>query len=177
MKITNHNGDEIRQIIPQDMSFLSDADQQIVAAMQGILCSMFGISSDKAIVVNGMKFQYKKANASLVDKTYIITVGEGSMIYNGRLYNCLGGSITIADFVPGSSLNKIALELNESNALPAVYGESLTTNVQVHIETVATLKLASQVSDGSISVLLSDVMTIPVVDSAIPIFGTNTSVQ
>lgn len=177
MKITNHNGDEIRQIIPQDMSFLSDADQQIVAAMQGVIMRMFGISEDKAIVVNGMQFSYKKASANLLEKNYILSVSEGSMIYHGKLYNCLGGSVTLFNMVPGTAATTVALELNESNALPAVYGESLTTNVQVHVETVATLKLASQVTDGSESVLLSDVMTIPLVETAIPIFGTNTAAE
>ena len=85
--------------------------------------------------------------------------------------------MTLFIMVPGTAATTVAVELNDSNALPAVYGESLTTNVQVHVETVATLKLASQVTDGSESVLLSDVMTIPLVETAIPIFGTNTAAE
>lgn len=45
---------EQRQVVPEDFSFLSEADEQICQGMYKMLCNIYGFDGTKPIVISGL---------------------------------------------------------------------------------------------------------------------------
>lgn len=69
-----------RLVQPVDFSFLSDADKDIVKGIEALVRTMYGIPTGYAIVLEGLV--YTGATGM---------VSDGTVLYNGRIYEVTGG--------------------------------------------------------------------------------------
>ncbi len=138
MKIINHSGDTVRQIVPQDMSFLSDADQQIVEAFGNILGMMFGLSGDSALVMQGMDRTFVPPSG---DRMGSLSFTGGVVMHNGKLYSFAGGEVGGMGGLPESYGSQFCLKFTENDTVAPspVYGANIETTVSVHKERRAVL--------------------------------------
>ena len=132
MNIVNSDADNaVRQVVPQDFSFLSTADQQIVAALEMILRKIFGLN-DKPIWCG----EFKLVPASVVNNVRQWNLQAGTILHKGKLYDvpktiCTGANEVLASI--GSFL-----QLSETEVTPSpVYGDDGMKTISVHRQAVA----------------------------------------
>lgn len=130
MNIVNSNADNaVRQVVPQDFSFLSTADQQVVAALEMVLRKIFGLN-DKPIWCGEFKLEK-------TDVKNEWALQAGTLLYNGKLYDvpktmCTGANEVVA------TLDSF-LQLSETEVTPSpVYGKDGRKSISVHRQAVAT---------------------------------------
>lgn len=117
MNFIDHSADEIRQIIPQDFSFLSDADFAVTAALQALLDQAAGVTGG-TYIISGCQFtpdvndtdygtycwgpqdlnsNNRSNKATLANHyglnpgTYTYHIADGILLHGGKLYTLTGG--------------------------------------------------------------------------------------
>ena len=132
MNIINSDADNaVRQVVPQDFSFLSAADQQVVAALEMILRKIFGLN-DNPIWCG----EFKLVPAGVVNNVRQWNLQAGTILHKGKLYDvpktiCAGLN---EDFTMRNSY----LQLSESEVTPSpVYGDDGMKSISVHRQAVA----------------------------------------
>ena len=93
MNIVGTEGNSVRQIVPAEFNFLSMADRQVVAALEGVLKAMYGLEARQAIIVSGMRTQTAliwTPDRVIAGQRYTVT--EGVVMWNGCLWEFGGGS-------------------------------------------------------------------------------------
>lgn len=126
-KIT-HDADSIaRQVIPQDFSFLSDADGQIVKALELIVSMGFGVDVSKPVLLgnrvitrritpDGIKFKF----------------GANMILWNSRLYDLPASSETAAANESEFLRSTYVMPLETTVAPSPVYGVNEVRDVSCH---------------------------------------------
>ena len=126
MNIINHSSDDIRQIVPADFSFLSDADQQVTLALQHLLDRLSGTSGGTYIlsgcglttdpddhaytptpyrtsVDGGVPAYYTdhdlSSHESTVADTYTYHIADGTLLHGGKIYTLHGGDFGFSTYV------------------------------------------------------------------------------
>lgn len=132
MNIINSDADNaVRQVVPQDFSFLSTADQQVVAALEMILRKIFGLNGNP--IWCG---EFELVSAGVVNNVRQWELQAGTILHKGKLYDvpkmiCTGASEILA------SLGTF-LQLSETEVTPSpVYGDDGTKSISVHRQAVA----------------------------------------
>ena len=132
MNIINSDADNaVRQVVPQDFSFLSTADQQVVAALEMILRKIFGLN-DNPIWCG----EFELVPAGVVNNVRQWELQAGTILHKGKLYDvpktmCSGLN---EDFAKDNSY----LQLTETEVAPSpVYGDGATKSISVHRQAVA----------------------------------------
>lgn len=166
MKIIDHSGDQVRQIVPQDMSFLSDVDQQIAAAIGGMIGKMFGVTNDMAVVMEGMERYLVQSPSSQVGSS--LTISEGVVLHRGRLYSFGGGTVESTGRFTESYATRFCLKFTDSDTVAPspVYGATIEQTVNVHKELKAVLAQTAEMTEADDYVVLNLVKVIPQVASA-----------
>lgn len=157
MNIIDHSSDNIRQIVPQDMSFLSDADQQITQALQLVLAALLGGNGTETIVLRGCEITTTdpwhngtavNGNSIVNDTnvpTYTYGITAGLILHGGRIYE-----LEAATWVKGNG-NYLMYGFDREVTMPAgiivfedesvapspVYGEGLEPDQHPHRRLVA----------------------------------------
>ena len=126
-KIT-HDADSIaRQVVPQDFSFLSDADGQIVKALELIVSMGFGVDVSKPVLLgnrvitrritpDGIKFKF----------------GSNMILWQGSLYNLPASSETAAANESEFLRSTYVMPLETTVAPSPVYGVNEVRDVICH---------------------------------------------
>lgn len=166
MKIIDHSGDTVRQIVPQDMSYLSDVDQQIAAAIGGMLGKMFGLTSGMAVVMQGMNRNLVVQQLPQTGST--LTIDAGEVYYNGKLYSFGGGSVTSTGRFTENFASMFCLKFTDTDTVTPspVYGATISQNVSVHKNLKAVLAKTSDMTENDDYVTLGNVKVIPQLASA-----------
>ena len=132
MNIINSDADNaVRQVVPQDFSFLSAADQQVVAALEMILRKIFGLNGNP--IWCG---EFELVSAGVVNNVRQWELQAGTILHKGKLYDvpkmiCAGLN---EDFTKRNSY----LQLSETEVTPSpVYGDDGTKSISVHRQAVA----------------------------------------
>lgn len=138
MNIIDHTSDDIRQIVPADMSFLSDADQQITEALHHILGALLGGSGTETIVLGGCTVTSQPtADADIT----LRTLSPGILLHGGRIYHTPGGTWEEYELHAGATYQTglgatVAggiISFSAAIAAPSpVYGQSLQLDQQPH---------------------------------------------
>ena len=165
-------GNEVRQIVPAEFNFMSVADQQVVAAMEGIVKAMYGLGSNQAVVAVGMEATWSNtttqgpAQASML-LTQRLTFGTGVVLWDGKLWEFGGGYIDgIGRFSPLQG-NDWVLVMSEQVASPSpVYGATIALDVTPHKRLVCTLMSAEDASEATQKVTLGNVMRLGLIGEA-----------
>lgn len=130
--ITNGADNGVRQVVPQDFSFLSEGTRDVVAAMEKVIRAMYGFEADKPIWLGEMTFERAGVSGSI---RYWQTSG-GVVLWRGMLYDVedlilSGTSIELAKL-------RTYIKLTDVEVAPSpVYGESGEKDVSVHRKAVA----------------------------------------
>ena len=90
-----------RRVQPKDFVFLSEADKQIVSAMEMMLKSVYGVPDGYAIVLGGLLY---------TASTGVVT--DGKVLYNGCLYEISGGQFEAGVSVGNIPSKPVELYLN-----------------------------------------------------------------
>lgn len=126
-KIT-HDADSIaRQVVPQDFSFLSDADGQIVKALELIISRGFGVDVSKPVLLgsrvitrritpNGIRFKF----------------GANMILWQGCLYDLPESSESVAASESEFLRSTYVMPLETTVAPSPVYGINEVRDVNVH---------------------------------------------
>lgn len=166
-------GNEVRQIVPAEFNFLSMADMQVVAALEGVVKSIYGLTSGQAVVVKGMGATWTNTSTgelySLI-LTQRLTFSAGVVMWDGRLWDFGGGYIDgIGRFAPLNG-NDWVLVMSEQTVAPSpVYGATIALDVTPHKRLVCTLMSAEDAADETQKVALGNVMRLGVIGEAISV--------
>lgn len=126
-KIT-HDADNIaRQVVPQDFSFLSDADGQIVKALELIISMGFGVDVSKPVLLgnrviirritpDGIKFKF----------------GANMVLWQGCLYELPASSESVAASESEFLRSTYVMPLETTVAPSPVYGINEVRDVSCH---------------------------------------------
>lgn len=162
MNIVGTEGNSVRQIVPAEFNFLSMADRQVVAALEGVLKAMYGLEARQAIIVSGMQTQTtliwipsetSVTGRVIAGKRYEIT--EGVVMWNGCLWEFSGGSWEVYH---EAQMTEYVLVMSEETAPPSpVYGENITLDVTPHKRAVCGLVSAEDAAGETKKVALADV--------------------
>ncbi len=162
MKYIDHSSDDVRQIVPGDMSFLSDADQEVVEAMGGMLCSLFGVTEKMAVVMKGMRASLVLRETPAVGS--MMTIEGGVVLHGGKLYTFSGGSVEGQSRILEGYASNYALLFTESDVVnpSPVYGETIAFTETPHKEMRAVLVAKASIDESNDDyVLLKDVKVMP----------------
>lgn len=162
MNIVGTEGNSVRQIVPAEFNFLSMADRQVVAALEGVLKAMYGLEARQAIIVSGMQTQTtliwtpsasETSGRVIAGQRYEIT--EGVVMWNGCLWEFGGGSWEA--YREAQNPTEYVLVMRETPAPPSpVYGENITLDVSPHKRAVCEL-MSAEAAGGTKKVALADV--------------------
>lgn len=161
MNIVGTEGNSVRQIVPAEFNFLSMADRQVVAALEGVLKAMYGLEARQAVIVSGMQTQTRLIWTPSETSVRVIagqgfTVTEGVVMWNGCLWEFGGGSWET--YREAQNPTEYVLVMRETVAPPSpVYGENITLDVTPHKRAVCTLMSAEDAAGETMKVALADV--------------------
>ena len=155
MKIIDHSSDEIRQVVPGDFSLLSDADQDMTAALQSVLSVLLGGDGSETVVVSGCEVETDDRRwdgGGIINDgerhTYSYEMAPGVLLHGGRLYDFEGGSWTEEHVAAGDDLGSVLtlgwtyrcglIVFGRETASPSpVYGEGQELTERPHQRLVA----------------------------------------
>lgn len=127
MNIIDGSADSsVRQVVPQDFSFLSTADMQVVEALEGIIRVMFGLG-DNPIWCGRMVVE----SVGYVNNVRRWVLRAGKLLYKGVIYDveetdCTGANALFAKM-------NTYIQLTENIVAPSpVYGADGNKSVSVH---------------------------------------------
>lgn len=163
MNIIGTEGNSVRQIVPAEFNFLSMADRQVVAALEGVLKTVYGLEAGQAIIVSGMQTRtalIRVPSESSGSIGYItgqqFMVTEGVVMWNGCLWEFGGGSWE--EYRAAQDPTEYVLVMSETVAPPSpVYGENISLDVTPHKRAVCTLMSAEDAAGETRKVALADV--------------------
>lgn len=154
----------MRQIVPAEFNFLSAADRQVVAALEGVVKAMYGLESGQAVVVEGMGATWENTitgiDASL-RPTQRVTLAPGVVMWNGGLWEFGGATIEGLGRMQALNGDEWVLVMSEQVAPPSpVYGATIALDVSPHKRLVCTLASAEDAAGETQKVTLGNVMRI-----------------
>lgn len=120
----------MRQIVPEDFTHLSRADQQLAAALEGVLKKLFGLDAGVAIVVRGMTTTWG-GGENISARWSTLTIGEGAVLWNGLLWEFGGAELQNTSITTAGGDWKLVME-KVTTAPSPVYGESIELDVSPH---------------------------------------------
>lgn len=126
-KIT-HDADSVaRQVVPQDFSFLSDADGQIVKALELIISRVFGVDVSKPVLLGN-----RVITRRITPDGSKFTFGANMLLWQGRLYDLPSSSETVAASESEFLRSTYVIPLEGTVAPSPVYGVNEVRDVNVH---------------------------------------------
>ena len=126
-KIT-HDADSIaRQVVPQDFSFLSDADGQIVKALELIVSMGFGVDVSKPVLLGNRVITRRRTPDGIKFK-----FGANMILWQGSLYDLPASSETAAANESEFLRSTYVMPLETTVAPSPVYGINEVRDVSVH---------------------------------------------
>lgn len=146
--------------MPEDMNYLSLADQEIVGAMESVLKRMTGTPSGAALVVSGCEVEFSTSNLQSLYK-----VNKGVILWNGLLWDLNG--ITVEGTVRTPTVYNTQLSIlfdrtTVSKPSP-VYGMGLQLDQNPHKIASASIVSTASVPKSAESIVLGMLMRLPVV--------------
>lgn len=157
MNIVDNEGEAVRQVVPADFRFLSDADQQVTAIMEKILEAAYGIVEGCPIAVSGVELNVL---VRVVDRvaTRILKYGSGTLLWNGVAWDMAGGEAVVP---PGSGtrtpLESMVIVFTMDAVPPSpVYGATDTVQVSPHKRATAYIVGADEAGDNDLTAPLTD---------------------
>lgn len=162
MNKTGTEGNDVRQIVPAEFNFLSMADMQVVAALEGVVKSMYGLTDNQAVAVIGMRATWTNTvtgEGQIAQPTQRLTFGPGVVMWRGQLWDFGGGYIDGIGRFAKVKTDDWMLVMSEQVTSPSpVYGATISLDVTPHKQLVCVLMSAEEAAGAELKVALGDVM-------------------
>lgn len=129
-----------RQVVPEDFSFLSEADQQICQAMYRMLCRIYGWDGTKPIVISGLDL-IMSLNPMSQNKSVQVTGGV-LLTAEGDVVEVEGIQFTVNTTITTEQIRQaLTIEIAETNVSPSpVYDKNGNLNIYCHKQRVGTIR-------------------------------------
>lgn len=129
-----------RQVVPEDFSFLSEADQQICQAMYRMLCRIYGWDGTKPIVISGLDL-IMSLNPMSQNKSVQVTGGV-LLTVEGDVVEVEGIQFTVNTMTTAEQIQQaLTIEIAETNVSPSpVYDKNGNLNIYCHKQRVGTIR-------------------------------------
>lgn len=129
-----------RQVVPEDFSFLSEADQQICQAMYRMLCRIYGWDGTKPIVISGLDL-IMSLNPMSQNKSVQVTGGV-LLTAEGDVVEVEGIQFTVNTTITTEQIRQaLTIEIAETNESPSpVYDKNGNLNIYCHKQRVGTIR-------------------------------------
>ncbi len=129
-----------RQVVPEDFSFLSEADQQICQAMYRMLCRIYGWDGTKPIVISGLDL-IMSLNSMSQNKSVQVTGGV-LLTAEGDVVEVEGIQFTVNTTITTEQIRQaLTIEIAETNVSPSpVYDKNGNLNIYCHKQRVGTIR-------------------------------------
>lgn len=131
---------EQRQVVPEDFSFLSEADLQINQGTYKMLCNIYGFDGTKPIVISGLNFRISLnpngSTKSVKVEDGLLLMADGDTIeVEGSVF--MTSNSTTEDLI----LNSLSIEITEIDVSPSpVYDKNGSLNIYCHKEKRGTIR-------------------------------------
>lgn len=130
---------EQRQVVPEDFSFLSEADEQICQGMYKMLCNIYGFDGTKPIVISGLNLTISlnpNGTKSVKVEDGLLLMADGDIIeVEGSVF--MTSISTTEDLI----LNSLSIEITEIDVSPSpVYDKNGSLNIYCHKEKRGTIR-------------------------------------
>lgn len=160
MRIIDESSNAGRQIVPEDMNYLSMADQEIVSAVEMLMKQMTGTNPNAAIVVSGCEVEFSSKLGQSLYK-----VGSGVIMRKGILWDMSGIEVRGNERRPEiyNSQLSILFEKNTVVSPSPVYGMTLELNETPHKNTTARIVYTDGLPKGAESIMLGLLVNLPLV--------------
>lgn len=130
---------EQRQVVPEDFSFLSEADLQINQGTYKMLCNIYGFDGTKPIVISGLNLTISlnpNDTKSVKVEDGLLLMADGDIIeVEGSVF--MTSNSTTEDLI----LNSLSIEITEIDVSPSpVYDKNGSLNIYCHKEKRGTIR-------------------------------------
>lgn len=131
---------EQRQVVPEDFSFLSEADLQICQAMYRMLCRIYGWDGTKPIVISGLDL-IMSLNPMSQNKSVQVTGGV-LLTAEGDVVEVEGIQFTVNTTITTEQIRQaLTIEITEIDVSPSpVYDKNGSLNIYCHKEKRGTIR-------------------------------------
>ncbi len=137
--ITDSN--KTRQVQPVDFAFLSQADSDVVKAVERMLRTMYGWGEDYPIIISGL--EYNTYSKPPQQSSYKIT--SGKVLWNGAIYDVEEVQLKTGLNTVGSILNSVYFVMKRKVVAPSpVYDKNMAKTINCHYETYGQLQQVFQ---------------------------------
>lgn len=130
-----------REVMPADFAFLSQADKQVVSAVEKSLRTMFGWDEGQPIVISGLEYDSGTK-----------TISEGYLIKNGVVYKVEEKQLvssTILNTQLMITASAVVMLTKKVISPSPVYDENLVQSVNVHYEHYAFINQIHQIQNNN----------------------------
>lgn len=161
MRIIDESSNAGRQIVPEDMNYLSMADQEIVSAVEMLMKQMTGTDPDAAIVVSGCEVEF-----TMTVGRSLFKVSSGVVLWRGLLWELAGISIegnVRTPLIYNSQLSILFDRTTVATSPGPVYGMTLILDQTPHKIMKANIVYTSLLSANAESVTLEKLVRMPLV--------------
>lgn len=132
---------EQRQVVPEDFSFLSEADEQICQGMYKMLCNIYGFDGTKPIVISGLNLIM---SLNPLSQTKSVQVTGGVLLTaDGEIIEVEGlQSFTVNTTITTEQIQQaLTIEIVEADVSPSpVYDKNGSLNIYCHKEKRGTIR-------------------------------------
>ena len=131
---------EQRQVVPEDFSFLSEADEQICQGMYKMLCNIYGFDGTKPIVISGLDL-IMSLNPMSQNKSVQVTGGV-LLTAEGDVVEVEGIQFTVNTTITTEQIRQaLTIEITEIDVSPSpVYDKNGSLNIYCHKEKRGTIR-------------------------------------
>lgn len=160
MKIIDDTSNAGRQIVPEDMSYLSKADREVVGAMERMLKAMAGVHENEALVASGCEVSWTPGK---IGTPSLYKVSNGELLWHGVLWTLAGMEVSDNEGLPQVYDQKLSVVFDRSGVVSPspVYGMTLELDQTPHKEMRAMVVLSASVPKGAESIPLGMVKRLP----------------
>lgn len=160
MKIIDETSNAGRQIVPEDMNYLSLVDREVVAAIGGMVQSMFGLDESMAVVVSGCEVSFVPQT---LDSASLYTMNNGVVLWHGLLWDVDGIEVKGGGATPlvFNRTHAVVFEREKVVAPSPVYGMTRVLDQTPHKMMTARVAHVDAVPKSAESVPLSMVVRLP----------------
>lgn len=172
MRIVDESSNAGRQIVPEDMNYLSLADREVVAALGAMMAMMVQAEESDALVVSGCDAYLGGDNSGDL-RQVVYTIGDGVVLWRGVLYDLTGAELTGRTRAKDYDQEWVVAFYQDRVESPSpVYGMDLALDQEPHKRAWAEVRYGEEVPKSVPTVPLGKVKRLPKLGTARPISST-----
>lgn len=159
MRIVDESSNSGRQIVPEDMNYLSLADREVVKAMECIVKAMTGMAAKDAIVVSGCEVSWEPGTR---EEEGLYKIGDGVILWDGLLWDLQGIEVS-GNATPMAQKIDLCIVFDRTRSVrpSPVYGMTLELDQNPHKNMTAKVAESNTVPKSAERIVLGMLKRVP----------------